>query len=250
MKKSQLKNGMVLLTRKGNAAIVFQTKEENLIIGVGSEVGGRFLKTDLNEDLKSSNADFDIVKVYQLESLENVVIRDIKNYINESNLVWEIEKPFELKEFNQDTFRNASEEIRASYAGWDGYKKFRSNKQFYQLEVHNPTLGEEGVESAKTLFLTQIKELVDGRISAEESRLRICCEQDSNQFAFGFHIKINVSDYIDLGSDESEILDVVFRTNDSRVLKIKQLKNPILPNVSITEIGEGIIVASLELGNK
>ena len=90
-----------------------------------------------------------------------------------------------------------------------------------------------------------MKELVDGRISAEESRLRICCEQDSNQFTFGFHIKMDVADYIDLGDDESEVLDVVFRTNDSRVLKIKSLRNPILPNVSITEIREGIIVASL-----
>lgn len=228
MKKSQLENGMVLLTRKGNAAIVFQTKEENLIIGVGSEVGGRFIKSDLDEDLKSSNPDFDIVKIYQLDNLENVVIKNIKSYIHEHNLIWEIEKPVVLKEFNQEVFSNSSEEIKNSFAGFDNYEKFRSHKEFYQLEVCTKLDGFE-IENAKELFLIQIRKILNKEKTVEETRLRFCCENYPNQFAHSFHIKMNANVNPDKNTEESDILDLIFRTNDSRILDM-------LPDIKIVAI--------------
>lgn len=190
MKKSDLQNGMILVSKKGSVSMFLATPSQNLLITVGSEVGGRLTIMDLDDNLDSqSNDEFSIEKVYNKVDLGGIAIKELSNHLQSHDLIWEREKPLKLVEFDMDQFGYAPSSVAQSYAGFDmDYSRFREEKQYIRIDfMDQVAAGNE--DSIRNSIKQRLQDVMNENLQAEFSQLKFETYTDSMQFTTGMGVQ-------------------------------------------------------------
>lgn len=188
MKKSDLKNGMILVSKKGSVSIWTEIHGAQLLITIGSDFGGRFNEEHLDDDLNSvdGNDQFSIEKIHQLTvgQLYGSPLKDISNFLNDSNKIWERPKPLKLVEFEQ-AWGMAPSTVSASYSGFGDIQIFRNEKQYFKIDFHNAPDSFIEMNGIKDSIIGSFQDIFNDKISGSESKMVFVSLIDSPTFLNG-----------------------------------------------------------------
>lgn len=196
MKKENLTIGNVVEFRNGQRALIIcSTLSMNLqfLFSSGGIIDVNDNMIDFSTLLSKEADKYDVMSIY---STHNPVRRlsDIGNLDNLKKIESRGKemKKIKLVEFTEEVFHNSSRDVQASFAGLGKTEAFRENES-YILVTEGVIEGQHDLtEIAKNYFLKELEAAANGKLS-EDTILSICCPQDSKDFKYGFHFKLDTT---------------------------------------------------------